>query len=86
MFGIDWKSRVSNKSFWIALIPALLILAQFVLKVLGVEVDVSAMEGDAIDLVNAVFSVLAIFGIVVDTSTEGILDESCRAKREGGLK
>lgn len=67
MFGIDWKSRVSNKSFWIALIPALLILAQFVLKVLGVEVDVSAMEGDAIDLVNAVFSVLAIFGIVVLT-------------------
>ena len=86
MFGIDWKSRVSNKSFWIALIPALLILAQFVLKVLGVEVDVSAMEGDAIDLVNAVFSVLAIFGIVVDTSTEGKSDESCRAKREGGLK
>ena len=86
MFGIDWKSRVSNKSFWIALIPALLILAQFVLKVLGVEVDVSAMEGDAIDLVNAVFSVLAIFGIVVYTSTEGISDESCRAKREGGLK
>ena len=86
MFGIDWKSRVSNKSFWIALIPALLILAQFVLKVLGVEVDVSAMEGDAIDLVNAVFSVLAIFGIVVDTSTEGISDESSRAKREGGLK
>lgn len=72
---IDWSARLSNKAFWLALVPTLIVFAQFALKAAGVEFDASAAQADAIDLVNAAFTVLAILGIVVDTSTEGVSDK-----------
>lgn len=71
---IDWKARLSNKAFWLALVPALFVLAQFVLRAAEVEMDLSEMQGRALDLVNSVFTLLAILGIVVDPSTEGLSD------------
>ena len=74
MAKIDWRARLSNKAFWLALVPTLFVLAQFVLRAAEVEIDLSEMQGKALDLVNAVFTLLAILGIVVDPSTEGIAD------------
>ena len=31
MMNINWKVRIRNKNFWLALIPALLLLVQWVL-------------------------------------------------------
>lgn len=76
MAKIDWKARMSNKAFWVALVPALIILAQFVMDVVGIGFDVVEAEERALDLVNAAFTILAILGIVVDTSTKGLADES----------
>lgn len=71
---INWKVRLKNKSFWVALIPALLLLIQAVAYVLGFTLDLSELGDKILAVVNALFSVLAILGIVTDPTTEGVSD------------
>ena len=39
MTNINWKVRVKNKAFWVALIPAILLLVQVVAGVFGYTLD-----------------------------------------------
>ena len=71
---INWKVRIKNKVFWLALIPAVLLLVQTVCALFGVSTEVRTLEARLLDLVNAVFAVLAILGIVADPTTAGIGD------------
>ena len=71
---INWKVRLSNKQFWIALIPALALVAQAVAAVFGYTLDFSTMVGKILAVVDAVFALLVILGIVVDPTTNGIGD------------
>lgn len=71
---INWIARIKNKAFWVALIPALLLLVQVVLAVFGVEIDLGELGNRLLAVVNAVFAVLAILGIVTDPTTAGIGD------------
>lgn len=71
---INWKVRLKNKSFWVALIPALLLLIQAVAYVFGFTLDLSELGDKILAVVNALFSVLAILGIVTDPTTEGVSD------------
>lgn len=71
---INWKVRAKNKNFWIALIPATLLLVQAVLACFGVAWDYSQVSQELLGVVNALFAVLAILGIVTDPTTEGIGD------------
>lgn len=71
---INWRVRIKNKNFWLALIPALMILVQAIASVFGYTVDIGELSGKLIAVVNAVFVVLAILGIVTDPTTHGIGD------------
>lgn len=71
---LNWKTRVTNKYFWIALIPALLLFIQAALHVFGVELDFTQVDKDLIGVVNSLFAVLAIVGIVNDPTTSGLTD------------
>lgn len=71
---INWKVRIKNKNFWLAIIPAVLVLIQAVLALFGVTIDVGEIGNKLITIVNAVFVVLAILGIVSDPTTEGLSD------------
>lgn len=71
---INWKVRLSNKNFWLAIIPAILLLIQVVAEVFGFTIDLGEMGTKLIAVVNAVFVVLAILGIVTDPTTEGVGD------------
>lgn len=71
---INWQVRIKNKQFWLALIPAALLLAQVVAAVFGYELDLGELGNRLIDVVNALFAVLAILGIVTDPTTEGVGD------------
>ena len=64
MSKINWTVRAKNKAFWVALIPAVLLLVQVVAgnKLLAV--------------VNALFAVLAILGVVTDPTTDGVSDST----------
>ena len=74
MKEINWKVRIKNKVFWIALIPAVLLLVQTACRVFGFEPDFGSLEDELIAVVNALFAVLAILGIVADPTTEGLYD------------
>ena len=74
MKNINWKARVKNKLFWIALIPALIVLIQSVASLFGFALDLSDVLDKLIDVVESVFIILAIVGIVVDPTTEGLAD------------
>lgn len=71
---INWKVRFKNKNFWIALIPAVLLLAQVVAAVFGYTIDLGALGDKLLAVVNALFAVLTILGIVTDPTTAGIGD------------
>lgn len=72
----DWKERVKNKAFWVAIIPAVLLVIQAVAAVFGYALDFGELGNKLLEVVNAVFAVLVILGIVVDPSTPGIGDSN----------
>lgn len=71
---INWKVRLKNVNFWLAAIPAALLVLQSAAALAGVSLPVQAVEGRLLDLVNAVFGLLAILGIVNDPTTKGLGD------------
>lgn len=76
---INWVVRLKNKSFWLAIIPAVLLLIQAVADVVGFQIDFGDISDKLISVVNAVFVVLSILGIVNDPTTDGIISDSTRA-------
>ena len=73
---INWIVRFKNKTFWLALIPALLLLAQQVAGVLGFALDVTALQEQILGIVGTVFTLLALFGVVNDPTTAGASDSA----------
>lgn len=71
---INWKVRVKNKQFWISLIPALIVLIQLVASVFGATLDLSDIGNKILAVIDALFVVLSILGIVTDPTTHGIGD------------
>lgn len=72
--GINFKARVKNKAFWISFIPAVLLLIQVVASVFGFTIDLGDLGQKLLAVVNALFAVLALLGVVVDPTTDGITD------------
>lgn len=71
---INWEVRLKNKLFWLAIIPAVLVLIRSVGAVFGYELNFTELGDKLAAVVEAVFAVLAILGIVVDPTTEGVKD------------
>lgn len=74
--NINWKVRFANKQFWLSLIPALLLLIQVVAAVFGYTLDLGELGNRLLAVVNAVFAVLALLGIVTDPTTAGVSDSA----------
>ena len=72
--SINWKVRLKNKTFWITAIPALLLVITSVLKIFGIDIDLTSLNDQLIDVVFAVFALLAALGVVTDHTTEGFGD------------
>lgn len=79
---INWTVRLKNKTFWLSIIPAILLLVQAVAAVVGVQLDFGDISDKLISVVNAVFVVLSILGIVTDPTTEGIGDSTRALSRQ----
>ena len=61
---INWTVRIENKNFWLAIIPALVLLAQTVGAVFGVTLELDDLGDKLVALVNAVFCVLAYLSVL----------------------
>ena len=71
---INWRVRFANKQFWVSFIPAILLTVQAVAKLFGYELDLGEMGNNILGVVDAVFLVLALLGVVTDPTTEGVGD------------
>lgn len=74
--NINWMVRIKNKNFWLSLIPAVLLLIQVVAAVFGFTIDLGDLGNKLLAVVNALFAVLAILGIVTDPTTAGVSDSN----------
>lgn len=71
---INWLVRIKNKNFWIAIIPATILLVQGIAAVFGLVIDLGDLGNRLLAVVEAAFVVLSILGIVTDPTTKGISD------------
>lgn len=71
---INWQIRIKNKTFWLTLIPAVLLLVQAVSAPFGYTWDFVVLNQQLAAIINALFAVLAILGVVIDPTTEGVGD------------
>lgn len=65
--NINWKARLKNKTFWVAIVSAIVLLTQ--------QLGLNIFPSNWADILNTVLAIFIILGIVVDTSTTGISDE-----------
>ena len=73
---INWTVRFKNKTFWLAVIPAMLLLIQTVAAVFGYTLNLGELGDKLLAVVKAVFGVLVILGVVTDPTTSGVSDSA----------
>ena len=71
---INWTVRIKNKAFWVTIIPAVLLLAQQICAMFGVELNIAGVSDQLVSIVGTVFGILALIGIVNDPTTSGMSD------------
>ena len=71
---INWKVRIKNKNFWITIIPAVLLLIQLIASTFGINLELGELGEKLLAIVNSIFGILAILGIITDPTTFGIAD------------
>lgn len=71
---INWKVRFANKTFWITLIPQVLLLIQLACGLCGIQLDFGDLGNQLKEIVNVIFLILATIGIVTDPTTSGVGD------------
>lgn len=71
---VNWKVRVRNKSFWITLVPAVALFAQALAACFGVRLDLGEQTDKILAVVNTLFVVLGVMGVVNDPTTFGFND------------
>lgn len=71
---INWKVRIRNRAFWVSLIPAVLLLVQSGAAMFGINLDLGETGNRLLAVVNQLFAVLTILGIVNDPTTAGLSD------------
>ena len=73
---INWTVRMKNKLFWLAFIPALLMLIKSVANVFGFTLELTVLESNLVEVVEAIFLLFGIIGVVADPTTSGFGDSA----------
>lgn len=71
---INWKVRLRNVNFWLTAIPAALLVVQALGALVGWQPELGGVQEKLLNLVNAVFGLMAILGVVNDPTTAGFQD------------
>lgn len=71
---VNWKVRIRNKSFWMTLIPALALFAQALAACFGIKLDLGEQSDKILAVINTLFVVLGVLGVVNDPTTFGLND------------
>ena len=73
---INWTVRLKNKSFWVSIIPAVLLLAQQVCSMFGVKIEIAGLSDQLLAIIGTVFAILALVGVVNDPTVASFSDSN----------
>ena len=73
---VNWTVRFNNKAFWVLLIPAVLLFIEDLALMFGVVLDLSQLEASLLNVIESLFGILVIVGVVVDPTTKGVADSN----------
>ena len=73
---INWIVRLKNKAFWMAIIPAILLLAQQVCGMFGINIEIAGLSDQLLAIIGTVFAVLSLIGIVNDPTVATLSDSN----------
>ena len=71
---INWTVRLKNKAFWIAIVPTVLLLAQQVCGLFGVNIEIAGLSDQLISIIGTAFAILALIGVVNDPTVATLSD------------
>lgn len=72
MKGINWKIRFKKKSFWVAIVSAILLFVNNITQELGLNYTEQLEQIS--NGVNGLLTVLVTFGVIQDPTTKGLKD------------
>ena len=72
--NVNWEVRIKNKNFWMSFIPAVLLLIQAIASVFGYSIDFGELGNKLLVVVDAVFAILTLLGIINDPTTATLSD------------
>ena len=70
---INWKARLTNKTFWVALSSAIVLLCQ--------QLGLNIFPSNIHEIINTLLLIFTILGVVIDPSTDGITDQNSNGVR-----
>lgn len=76
MNKINWSVRLKNKNFWLALVPALALLAQAFANIFNFKLEFGDTVDKILVFINVLFAFLVLVGIVNDPTTAGLTDST----------
>ncbi|MBC1377839.1 phage holin [Listeria innocua] len=80
---INWRVRVKSKVFWVSVIPLVLVLLQQFFGWFGITIPADTINSEALDMINSVFLLLGVLGVVNDPTTPGSSDSELVRNRKG---
>lgn len=78
---INWKVRIKNKYFWLAIIPAVIYFLDTILSWFGISMPIDYLIGEAEKFIEALFWILIFLGIANDHTVTGLSDSKDALKR-----
>lgn len=67
---MNWKARLRNKTFWVALTSAIVLLTQ--------QLGLNFFPENIGEIMNTVLLIFTILGVIVDPTTSGISDNQSK--------
>lgn len=71
---MDWKARFRNKTFWLALMSAIVLLTQ--------QLGLDIFPDNIMEIANTILLIFVILGVIADPSTQGFLDANKRGDED----
>ena len=73
---INWIVRLKNKAFWVAIVPAILLLVQQVCGMFGIKIEIAGLSDQLLAIIGTVFAILSLIGIVNDPTVATLSDSN----------
>ena len=73
---INWTVRLKNKAFWVAIVPAILLLIQQVCGMFGIKIEIAGLTDQLLAIIGTVFAILSLIGIVNDPTVATLSDSN----------